>query len=38
MPANLVGVAILLWRLFTYHFYLLFGGTVFAATFKRLMR
>ena len=26
MPANLVGVAILLWRLFTYHFYLLFGG------------
>ncbi|MDF7800818.1 lysylphosphatidylglycerol synthase transmembrane domain-containing protein [Pontiellaceae bacterium B1224] len=38
MPANLVGVAILLWRLFTYHFYLLFGGVVFARTFKTLMR
>ena len=38
MPVHLVGVAILLWRLFTYHFYLLFGGAVFASTFKRLMR
>jgi hypothetical protein len=38
MPVHLVGVAILLWRLFTYHFYLLFGGAVFAATFRRLMR
>jgi uncharacterized protein (TIRG00374 family) len=38
MPGNLVGVAILLWRLFTYHFYLLFGGLIFARTFKTLMR
>ncbi len=38
MPIHLVGVAILLWRLFTYHFYLLTGGAVFAATFKRLMK
>ncbi|MDF7808176.1 lysylphosphatidylglycerol synthase transmembrane domain-containing protein [Pontiellaceae bacterium B12219] len=37
MPVHLVGVAILLWRLFTYHFYLLFGGMVFARTFKKLM-
>lgn len=38
MPTHLVGVAILLWRLFTYHFYLLFGGAVFAATFRKLMK
>lgn len=38
MPTHLVGVAILLWRLFTYHFYLLAGGTVFAVTFRRLLR
>ncbi|VGO11696.1 hypothetical protein PDESU_00242 [Pontiella desulfatans] len=38
MPTHLVGVAILLWRIFTYHFYLLFGGAVFAATFRKLMR
>jgi uncharacterized protein (TIRG00374 family) len=37
MPVHLVGVAILLWRIFTYHFYLLFGGMVFARTFKKLM-
>ncbi|MBN2703389.1 MAG: flippase-like domain-containing protein [Pontiellaceae bacterium] len=36
MPLHLVGVAVLLWRLFTYHFYLVFGGMVFAATFRRL--
>lgn len=36
VPVHLIGVAILLWRFFTYHFYLLFGGAVFAATFKRL--
>lgn len=38
MPVHLVGVAVLLWRLFTYHFYLLFGGAVFAITFRKLMR
>ena len=37
MPVHLVGVAILLWRLFTYHFYLLFGGAVFAVTLRRVM-
>ncbi|MBN2161966.1 MAG: flippase-like domain-containing protein [Pontiellaceae bacterium] len=38
VPASLVGVVILLWRIFTYHFYLFFGGTIFALTFRRLMR
>lgn len=38
MPVHLVGVAILLWRFFTYHFYLLCGGAVFAVTFRRLMK
>ena len=38
MPVNLVGIAILLWRLFTYHFYLIVGGSVFAVTFRKLMR
>jgi uncharacterized protein (TIRG00374 family) len=37
MPVHLVGVAILLWRLFTYHFYLLFGGVVFGFLFRKLM-
>ena len=36
VPVNLIGVVILLWRLFTYHFYLLFGGAVFAFTFRRI--
>lgn len=38
MPVSLVGVAILLWRLFTYHFYLLGGGAIFAATIRKVMR
>lgn len=38
VPPALVGVAIVLWRLFTYHFYLLAGGAMFAATFMRTMR
>jgi uncharacterized protein (TIRG00374 family) len=38
VPAQLTGVAILLWRLFTYHFYLLFGGGVFVLTSRKLMR
>ncbi len=35
MPTDLVGVAILLWRVFTYHFYLLFGGLIFARTLRK---
>ena len=38
MPIHLVGVAILLWRIFTYHFYLLFGGVVFGILFRKLMK
>jgi uncharacterized protein (TIRG00374 family) len=38
MPVHLVGVAILLWRIFTYHVYLLFGGMVFGILFRKLMR
>lgn len=38
MPLHLVGIAILLWRIFTYHAYLLIGGAVFARTFRQLMR
>ena len=37
LPTHLVGVAILLWRLFTYHFYLLCGGAVFTVTFRKLI-
>lgn len=38
IPPHLTGAAILLWRLFTYQFYLFAGGAVFAKTFKRLFR
>ncbi|QBG47209.1 flippase-like domain-containing protein [Verrucomicrobia bacterium S94] len=37
IPTQQVGVVILLWRIFTYHFYLLFGGIVFTRTFRKLM-
>lgn len=33
---ELTGVTILLWRFFTYHFYLLVGGTIFSITFRKL--
>lgn len=38
IPNHMVGVAVLLWRIFTYHFYLLFGGIVFTVTFRKMMR
>ncbi len=37
VPLSLVGVVVLLWRLFTYHLYLLVGGIVFARSFHRRM-
>ncbi len=37
VPMNLVGAVVLLWRLFTYHLYLLVGGIVFARTCHRRM-
>jgi uncharacterized protein (TIRG00374 family) len=35
LPAHLVGAAVLLWRLFTFHWNVFVGGTVFAATVTR---
>lgn len=35
LPAHLVGAAILLWRLFTFHWNVFVGGAVFAATVAR---
>jgi uncharacterized protein (TIRG00374 family) len=37
VPMNLVGAVVLLWRLFTYHLYLLVGGVVFARSCHRRM-
>lgn len=37
VPMSLVGVVVLLWRLFTYHLYLLVGGIVFARSCHRRM-
>tara|TARA_E500000178_G_scaffold149075_1_gene148714 strand:+ start:7427 stop:8452 length:1026 start_codon:yes stop_codon:yes gene_type:complete len=36
ISVELTGVTILLWRFFTYHFYLLIGGTIFSITFRKL--
>ncbi|MBN2329888.1 MAG: flippase-like domain-containing protein [Candidatus Omnitrophica bacterium] len=36
IPPNLVGVVVLLWRFFTYHLYLLGGGSMFLWTCTRL--
>jgi hypothetical protein len=36
VPVYLVGVVVLLWRLFTYHLYLLGGGVAFFLAFSRL--
>ena len=35
LPAPLVGAAVLLWRLFTFHWNLFVGGTVFAVALAR---
>ncbi|HMB55247.1 MAG TPA: lysylphosphatidylglycerol synthase transmembrane domain-containing protein [Thermoanaerobaculia bacterium] len=35
LPAHLVGAAVLLWRLFTFHWNVFLGGTVFAVTVAR---
>ncbi len=37
VPLSLVGVVVLIWRLFTYYLYLLVGGAVFARTCHRRM-
>ncbi|MGC9327482.1 MAG: lysylphosphatidylglycerol synthase transmembrane domain-containing protein [Candidatus Hinthialibacter sp.] len=38
IPPNLVGVVVLLWRFFTYHLYLLGGGSMFLWTCARLRK
>jgi len=38
VPLPLVGLAVLLWRMFTYHLYIVGGGTVFFLTFRHLDR
>jgi len=38
VPLSLVGLAVLLWRMFTYHAYIIVGGTVFFLTFRHLDR
>jgi len=38
VPMSLVGVVVLLWRLFTYYLYLLVGGIVFARSCHRRMK